>query len=257
MFMVREQRRDRRYWTAYWKRSRPMPEVSHLAHFSAAIALASLACATPASAQQSRYRTVSNGVANCLFLTEVLAYQNDDAPGYRRVTQSFSAGDPVYARCYFPQQLGSYARLGKAYNTLRKYGSYNLDLVAVRPGGEEVLVSKYGGTYDRETRDQIRLDIIRTGDCDMSLDAAQASRWGITNRKQGKPEKYCPDMQRITSRLQAGGASVRYCLRVYVPWTDEMQTIRTVHNGEVQYQQRPANVQRKIISEGCFAYDAG
>lgn len=33
-----------------------------------------------------------------------------------------------------------------------------------------------------------------------------------------------------------------------------MQTIRTVHNGEVQYQQRPANVQRKTIAEGCFAY---
>lgn len=233
-----------------------MPKIGRIACAAAALSLTIVASGTTASAQQSRHRTVVNGVGNCLFSTLILDYQNDDAPGYRRVTQTFQSGDQVYVRCYFPEQLGKYASLGRAYNTMRKYGSYNLDLVAIQPNGRELLVSKYGGTYDRETRDQIRLDIITSGDCDMSLDAAQASRWGISTRKQGKSIKFCPDMQRITRQIQSGASPVRYCLTVYVPWTDETQTIRTVHQGEVQYQQRPANVQRKVIAQGCFTYDA-
>ena len=207
----------------------------------------------------SKHRVVSGGVANCMFSTQVLAYKNDNAPGYRLAKTEFASNEPVFARCYFPADLVKYASLGRSYNTLRSNQTYNLDLVAILPGKqEELLISGIGGSYDRPTRDQVRLDIIRSGDCDMALDAAQARRWGISVRKQTKPNKFCPDMQRITAALQReyGDSPVRFCLRAFVPYADETQTIRTYHQGEVQYQKRPKNVQRKRIAEGCFTYDA-
>ncbi|MCP5396971.1 MAG: hypothetical protein H6918_09625 [Sphingomonadaceae bacterium] len=223
------------------------------------IAAAGAALPTEAQAQSSRYRQVSDGVGNCIFSTGELSYRNDDAPGYRMQTASFSASQPVHVRCYFPSALVNFASMGKAYNTLRSNQTYNMELVAHLPGGEELLISKIGGGYDRPDRDQVRLDLIRSGDCDFALDPAQAGRWSLSIRKQGKATKFCPDMQVITAALQRqhGAAPIRYCVQAYVPWSDETRTIRTEIRGRIEYQRRPTNVQRKYVAQGCFTYDAG
>lgn len=233
-----------------------------IALFRIALATTTLSCATIAFAQlsgPSKHRVVSDGVANCIFSTQVLPYQQDNAAGYRLAKSNFATNEPVYARCYFPADLVKYESLGRSYNTMRSNQTYNLDLVAVEPGtGKEILISGIGGSYDRPTRNQVRLDIIRSGDCDMTLDGAQASRWKISVRKKTKPSKFCPDLQKITAALQRkyGGSPIQYCLRAFVPFADETQTIRTYHRGEVQYQKRPKNVQRKTIAQGCFTYDS-
>lgn len=86
----------------------------------------------PATAQAQR-QIDQYGNGNCIFAPVRLPYNQEGSAPYQRVTQTFIAGQDVYARCYYNGTLEDYKRHGSTYNSLRAEGRYSFNLYWVRP----------------------------------------------------------------------------------------------------------------------------
>lgn len=64
----------------------------------------------------SPHRKVENGIGNCIFSSQPLKFQADSS---YRPKRSFSQGEKVYARCYYPKTTGEYRNEGKLKSQLR------------------------------------------------------------------------------------------------------------------------------------------
>lgn len=96
-------------------------------------ALASLTLSLMDVPAQAQRQIDQYGNGNCIFAPVRLPYNQEGTAPYRKVTQSFSPGQDVWARCYYNGTLADYKRHGKTYNSLRAEGRYSFNLYWVRP----------------------------------------------------------------------------------------------------------------------------
>lgn len=103
-----------------------MRRIVTLLFVAASLALAPAADANKPKLTPSKHRKIKKGVGNCVFAKQPLPFAKEKE--WKEVTTTFTTGDTVHARCFYPKQLQAFAKKGKLMNELRDERTYRISL---------------------------------------------------------------------------------------------------------------------------------
>ena len=222
----------------------------------------SVLVATPATAQSSRFfRANADGTGNCVFSPQPLPFNQESAPGYAAITTSFTEGQNVHVRCYFPKPLSAFRPIGKMSNSIRDKDEYYYGLIWERPkdfGGShpdfhivDLATPNAKGMLSNVTQ---RFDIYQESDCDFAIPATDLTKYGVTS-----PHR-CIDLAAFARAMQReypdhARSPFRFCVYQYVEAVDENATFRTWDPTLSKYRvDTKPRLYKALMTRGCFDY---
>lgn len=194
------------------------------------------------------------GIGNCVFSTSELSKGQDSS---YTLSNSFTAPQSVHARCYFPDTLDAYTKVGKVFNSMRDENQYWTSLMIKGQGG---LVVIDRGLYEMNpTWDQQRFDIDGTAEnADFGLDESESARYGALVKSSDTSE-YSLNLPNYVKAMAAAAGKYPYtasfCMDVYTDIADSVQTETKYDDfGKKWVTKDVPQVKSYIISRGCFDY---
>lgn len=235
----------------------------------AALALALALAPTAPSAQSGNYRKVdpATGYGNCLFSPMELAFKQEGSPAYQAARTTFTEGESIHIRCYWPRKLATYRTAGKLSNELRDKDQYSYALIWMRPdsiaSGEKEYYIQDMASPDASGAmgwDQQRFDLYDDNPgCDIKVrDGKLQSDYGVTS-----PNR-CLNLanfaRKMTQRYPAiaGLRTFRFCFRQYVEVADSKTTYTGLDSGDPARRRTVSTTRQDtypvIIAQSCFDY---
>lgn len=234
-----------------------------------ALALILALAPTAAPAQSGGYRKVdpATGYGNCLFSPMELGFKQEGSAAYRAARTSFTEGESIHIRCYWPRKLATYRTAGKLSNELRDQNRYSYGLVWVMPdniGGpdKEVLIQDMASPDANEAMswDQQRFDLYDDNPgCDVKVkDGKLKSDYGVTS-----PNR-CLNLANFARKMMvrypaiAGQRTFRFCFRQYVEVADSTATYTGRDSTDPTRRRSVSTTMQDsypvIIAQSCFDY---
>ncbi len=158
---------------------------------------------------ESEHRAVTDGVGNCIFSAQGLPFK--DEASYE-VSKAFSTKNPIAEwRCYYPDQIKTFASKGAFYNQLRNEGEFYTYLSIEVPDGGRTFYDAHGAITPTS----------RSWEWDQQRFIASGS--GCYTKDGG-----CIDIdQQVRLLAKEEGASLPYtaevCFSTYYKWTDHYE----------------------------------
>ena len=205
------------------------------------------------------FKKISKGTGNCIFAPKALLFKKERSPAYKTVKTVFSAPEEVFVRCYFPKNLKSYTSKGKIYNSLRNSKISFSDLVAVM-NSEEHKITGIEHKFDNPSADQQSFYITGKGDCDFSISAKNAKKWGATQKDTtGSPNRYCINFPALVRALGAKHSlaeeNVQFCVKRYFSFADKTRVKKVWDKKEKRKKSLLENdMKHYMLSQSCFHY---
>jgi hypothetical protein len=205
----------------------------------------------------SPLRKIKAGAGNCVFADAPLPYQKEAA--YPKLTTSFTTGDVVFARCYFPSQLADFVTLGKVKNSLTSDDKTYRTLLTIAEPASGRAKKKGKGTTAPAALPSITMHhkYVGVDDWDQREYVLDPSNKSCAFKAHTSATE-CLDFDKATRDLatlagQPLPFAAEICLKAFIEYVDEEKWVKNADKG---YQEKQPVVKEQVLSEGCFQYTA-
>lgn len=219
-------------------------------------ALCISASAWAAITHPSPHRKVDvEGVGNCVFSAARLADQQDST---YKLTQTLSAPQAVYARCYFAKAIHEYKSQGKDYNSIRDKNQYWAALSLKSENGSMTQLSTSTYTINQAASDQQAFTIDGTAEnTDFGLRSYPA-KFGAKNYRK-KTDDYAVNMATYVKALAHSAKKYPYtatfCIDVHAKMADQSQQETKYDDLSKKWVTKNIPLEKDfVIAKGCVDY---
>lgn len=224
-----------------------------------ALGLVLMAGSSWAAVSSSPHRKVDGkGIGNCVFSTAVLSKNQDSS---YQLTNSFKAPQEMHARCYFPETLESYKKVGKVFNGMRDKNQYWASISVKAGNGSYFTIDEslyeFDGSNDKW--DQQRFDVDGTvAGSDFFVEESQAHRFGALDKRDNGLEYALHLPNYVKAMADSAGKypyTANFCMDVYTVMADETQEETKYDERNKKWITKQVPIMKShIISKGCFDY---